>query len=309
MRLPAGSTARFVELVGFHSEAQRYEELDEACAAAKVAKVDIKHQSGEEKVHWYFGETLTILPVTTGPSCTSVFKLKEKDNAPRMAAAGIGAAWTTDAQGRPRSKVAVRCFVPALMAHGYREPVQVIASSTMSDRLLLALADHMRACKAASTALGRRVRAPELGLPLGPGTQVTVGKVQQMTLVPLTSQHPKILDRTYVEGLYQTDGVMDLVHEAWDSVLAWAEEYGAPAQAQEPAAAAAAPSSGLPADFYWPGSEDIETCINEATKQEYLEAYRQHVLKMRERREISTAEQTRLAALIEERLNTVVGVI
>jgi hypothetical protein len=317
MRLPAGTKSRFAELVGFHSEAHRYEDLDAACAAAGVDKVDIRHQNGEEKVHHYFGEKLTILPVTTGPSCNSVFRLGDKDNAARMAAAGIGAAWTTDAQGRPRSKVAVRCFVPILMAHGYRELVQLIASSTMSDRLLEALADHMRACKAAGTVLGTRVRAPEMGLPLGAGTQVTVGKSQQMTLVPFVSLHPKILDRAYIDSLYHSDGVMDAVDEVWDAVLSWAEEYGAASQTKESSSdeapttkrASAPTPSGLPADFYWPGPEDIEACIKQATNQEHLEAYRQHLLDMRDRREISAAEQLRLAALLEDRLNTVVGVI
>jgi hypothetical protein len=199
------------------------------------------------------------------------------------------------------------------MAHGYRELVQVISSSTMSDRLLAALADHMRACKAAGTALGTRVRAPEMGLPLGPGTQVTVGKTAQMTLVPLVSQHPKILDRAYVDKMCQNDGVMALVDEVWDSVLSWAEEYGAAAQTNGAAEASpqtpAPTASGLPADFYWPGPEDIEACIKQATKQEHLEAYRQHLLDMRDRREISAAEQLRLAALLEDRLNDVVGVI
>jgi hypothetical protein len=313
MRLPAGSKARFVELVGFHSEAHRYEDVDQACAAAGVEQVDIKHQNGEEKVHWYFGEKLTILPVTTGPSCTSVFKLREKDNAARMVAAGIAATWTTDAQGRPRSKVAVRAFVPILMAQGYRDLVQVTASSTMSDHLLAALADHMRACRAAGTALGTRVRAPQMRLPLGPGTQTTVGKVQQITLVPLASQHPKVLNRAYIDELYQPDGMMDAVDEVWDSVLSWAEEYGDAAQAKEPATApqqtTATGLSGLPADFYWPGPEDVEACIKQATKQEHLEAYRQHLLDMRDRREISAADQLRLAAVLEDRLNTVVGVI
>jgi hypothetical protein len=199
------------------------------------------------------------------------------------------------------------------MAHGYRELVQVMASSTMSDRLLDALADHMRACKAAATALGTRVRAPEMGLPLGAGTQVTVGRTQQMTLVPFVSLHPKILDRAYIDSLYHSDGVMDAVDEVWDTVLSWAEEYGAASQTnaspEAPTTRGPSAPSGLPADFYWPGPEDIEACIKQATNQEHLEAYRQHLLDMRDRREISAAEQLRLAAILEDRLNTVVGVI
>jgi type IV secretory pathway VirJ component len=294
VKLPGKS--HFAGTVGFHSEAGRYDDFDEACAAASVPRVDIRHQSGEVKSHFFFSETLTVLPLTAGPTITSMFALKARDNAQRMAAAGIGARWTTDQQDRPRSQVAVRCFLPVLVANGSWHMVQIVGSSTMSDYLLKALADHTRACHAASKELGQPVFAAELELPLGAGAEVTVGKTQQMTLVPFTSMHPKTVTRQYVDEAYHADAA-PVVADVWESVLSWASEYTAPAEQVEQPRTAPPPID----DIYLPATVDeLETCIRQARKVELLAAYGQHLLDLRNRREIDAAEQQRLSALIDE---------
>jgi hypothetical protein len=294
----------FAGVIGFHSEMGRYPEFDEACAAAGIGQVEIRHQSGETKIHWGFGETLTVCPVTTGPVITSVFRLGDKDYARRTAQAGLGVRWTKDQQDRPRSQVAVRCFLPALVAHDYWGSVQLMASSTMSDRLLAALADHVRVCHAADKELGKRIFAAELHLPLGPGAEVTVGKAQQMTLVPFVAQHPKTLTRAYVDEMYHPDGVTAAVEQLWEAVVSWATEYTTALPVEERTA-----RPGSADDLYLPRPEDIEACIKQARTQELLETYRQHLLALRERREIDSSEQMRLAQLIEERLGDIVGLV
>jgi hypothetical protein len=62
-------------------------------------------------------------------------------------------------------------------------------------------------------------------LPLAPGAEVTVGKVQQMTLVPFVSQHPKAIARGYVDQMYHPDGVGAVVEQVWESVVSWATWY------------------------------------------------------------------------------------
>jgi hypothetical protein len=294
----------FAGTVGFHSEAGRYDDFDEACAAAGIRQVEIRRQSGETQTYWNFDETLAVCPITTGPVITSVFRLGDKDNALRTAQAGLGMRWTRDQQDRPRSRVAVRCFLPALTAHDYWGLVQFVASSTMSDRLLAALADHVRVCHAAAKELGKPVFAAELHLPLGPGSEVTVGKTQQMTLVPVVSQHPKTVTRSYVDEMYHPDGVAAAVEQVWESIVSWATEYTMALPTVEPAAHPAGTD-----DLYLPGSEDVEQCIKKATDPRHLEVYRQHLLTLRDRREIDAAEQMRLAQLIEDRLDEIAALV
>jgi hypothetical protein len=303
MRTTPGK-GRFVGTVGFHSEAGRYDDFDAACAAAGIGQVEIQHQSGETKTHWGFGECLTVFPVTAGPVITSVFRLKEKDNALRTTQAGLGMRWTTDQQGRPRSQVAVRCLLPALVAHNHRGLVQLVASSTMSDRLLAALADHVRVCHSAAKELGKPVFAAELELPLGPGAEVTVGKTQQMTLVPFVSEHPKTVTGDYIERIQGPADLSATVEQLWEGVVSWATEYTLALPESAPA-----PAKGPAEDLYMPGPQDVEQVIKQTQKLEHLEAIRQHLLDMRERGEISTGEQMRLAQLIEERMDELSGLI
>jgi hypothetical protein len=62
-------------------------------------------------------------------------------------------------------------------------------------------------------------------------------------------------------------------------------------------------------DLYLPGSEDVEQCIKKATDPRHLEVYRQHLLTLRDRREIDAAEQMRLAQLIEDRLDEIAALV
>ena len=43
---------RFMSQAGFYSEAGKFEELDAACQAARLPRVEIRHQSGATKLHW-----------------------------------------------------------------------------------------------------------------------------------------------------------------------------------------------------------------------------------------------------------------
>jgi hypothetical protein len=297
---------RFVACPGFYSEAGKFEELDAACQAARLPRVEIRHQSGATKLHWSWGEAITICPLTAGPTMQSVFQLKTPGKAQSMAQAGLGARWTTDWNGRPKSQVAVRCLVPALQDVGWNGVVQLVAASTMSDYLLRALQEHLSVGHAAVKALGKEVVLAELELPLGPGADVTVGKDQQMTLTPLVAQHPKALTPDYLAAIYRPRN-RALVEQLWPSVVAWAEEYAASGHSEEEQAASQRASQ--PSDLYLPQPGEMELAISQARTQDVLEAYRSYILDLRERGEIPMQEQVRLSGLIEDRLDALVGAI
>jgi hypothetical protein len=298
---PQGS-GRFSNGIGFYSEVGKDAEFDEACKAAKLRCIEIRHSSGGTSLNWSFGETMRVYPLTTGPKINTVFELKNADKALANAQAGVGARWTTDFNGKPASQAAVRCLLPDLLDVGFTGLLQLQLKSTMSDHLLKALAEHLRIGHAAVAQLGKAVTLTELELPLGPGIDVTVGRTkdQQATLTPLAATHPKAVTREYLESIYRPDN-RALFEELWASVVAWAEEYTAASREQAPAA-------GTPRDdIYLPQPDEMELAISQARTQDVLERYRSHTFDLRDQGKITVEEQAHLSALIEDRLDDLVG--
>jgi hypothetical protein len=192
-------------------------------------------------------------------------------------------------------------LVPHLLDVGFTGVMQLQLKSTMSDRLLAALADHLRIGHAAVAELGKAVTLAELELLLGAGPEVTVGKGdKQATLTPLVALHPKTVTREYLGTIYRPD-IRPLFEELWPSVLAWAEEYTQASREEQPAPA------GSPKDLYLPQPHEMEAAISTARTQDVLEAYRSHSLDLRDAGKITVEEQAHLSALIEDALDALVG--
>ena len=293
---------RFSNGVGLYSEVGKYSDLDEAGHAAKLPRIEIRHTGGGTSINWSFGEAMRVCPLTTGPKIKSVFELKNAAKALANAQAGVGARWTTDFNGKPASQVAVRCLLPDLLDVGFAGVLQLQLKSTMSDWLLKALAEHLRVGHAAATELGKAVTLAELELPLGTGPDVTVGKGdQQATLTPLVAEHPKALTREYLESIYRPDN-RTLFEDLWPAVLAWAEEYTQASREDNPA-----PLATPRDDIYLPQADEMELAISQARTQDVLEAYRSHSLDLRDQGKLSVEQQAQLSALIEDRLDDLVG--
>lgn len=222
---------RFAPYVGFHIEAGRDGELDEAMREAKVALVEIKHQrpGGAEIVkHWDLGDRVRLYPVTSGPVAPTVAGSLAGGNARETAEAGIGLRWGAG----ERSKLAVRGYLDPLVQVGYLRLVQFSVRSRMTDELLKALVDHGRVCEAADSLIDR-VRHPELvtfhevALPLGPGDEQEWGKGDTATVVPFVSLHPQALDAEHLRGLWRPDSVHAAALREWEGIQHWAREYAA----------------------------------------------------------------------------------
>ena len=227
----AGSTIRFTSFIGFYLEFGKDPALDEVLTAARSPQVEIKHQrrEGHEIVrHWSLGETLDLLPITSGPVASTVAASLANGAAAETAAAGIGIRWGRG-EGE-RSKLAVRGFVQSLWATGYRRPVQVATRSRMTDHLFAALLDHTRAAVAADAAVNRSlhpgpVSPAELWLPLGPGAETEFGSRTTATVTPLVSRHPEDLTIEYLRSRWRPADVWDATTAAWAGVQAWAKEF------------------------------------------------------------------------------------
>lgn len=229
-------TGRFAPYVGFHIEAGRDNELDEAMREAKIPQCEIKHQrpGGAEIVrHWDLGESIKLYPVTSGPVAPTVAGSLAGANARETAEAGIGLRWGNG----ERSKLAVRGYLHPLVQVGFLRLVQFSVRSRMTDELLKALIEHGRACEAADS-LVDRTRHPELvtfheiALPLGPGDEQEWGKGDTATVVPFVSQHPQQIDADYLRGVWRPDSVHAAALREWEGIQLWAREYAA--QAEEP---------------------------------------------------------------------------
>lgn len=227
-RRPIG-TGRFAAYVGFHIEAGRDGELDDAMRTAKVPLCEIKHQrpGGAEIVkHWDLGETVKLYPVTSGPVAPTVAGSLAGANARETAEAGIGLRWGNG----ERSKLAVRGYLHPLVEVGFLRLVQFSVRSRMTDELLKALVDHGRVCEAADS-LVDRTRHPELvtlheiALPLGPGEETEWGKGDTATVVPFVSLHPDVIDAEYLRGVWRPDTVQAAALREWEGIQHWAREY------------------------------------------------------------------------------------
>ncbi len=220
---------RFAPYVGFHVEAGRDAELDEAMRAARVGQIEIKHQrqGGAEVVrHWGLGEHIRFYPVTSGPVASTVAGSLSGRNRQRTAEAGIGVRW---GQGE-RSRLAIRGYLDALARAGYLRLVQLSVRSRMTDVLLAALIDHGRVCEAADSLVDRsrhpeEVTYHEIALPLGPGEEEEWGKGETASVVPFRSMHPATIDAEYLRGVWRPDNVHTAALRDWESIQLWAQEY------------------------------------------------------------------------------------
>lgn len=234
---------RFAPYVGFHIEAGRDGELDEAMRAASVPLCEIKHQrpGGAEIVkHWDLGETVKLYPVTSGPVAPTVAGSLAGGNARATAEAGIGLRWGAG----ERSKLAVRGYLHPLVQVGYLRLVQFSVRSRMTDELLKVLIDHTRVCEAADSLIDRSKHAElvtlhEIALPLGPGEETEWGKGDTATVVPFVSLHPREVDAEYLRSVWRPDSVQSAAQREWENIQHWAEEYAT--QAEESSRLAEAP--------------------------------------------------------------------
>lgn len=242
-------SGRFTPFVGFHIEAGKDSDLDEAMRLAKIPQCEIKHQrqGGAEIVrHWNLGEVVRIYPVTSGPVAHTVAGSLAGRNARLTAEAGIGMRWGAS----ERSKMAVRGYLDPLVKVGHVRLVQLSTRSRMTDVLLGALLDHGRVCEAADN-LVDRTRHPEvvtyheIALPLGPAEEEEWGKGDTATVVPFRSMHPPTIDAEYLRGVWRPDSVHAAAHRDWEGIQAWAQEYATQSEEsngrpqEEPALAAA----------------------------------------------------------------------
>ncbi len=222
-------TGRFLPYVGFHIEAGRDADLDEALRAAKVGQCEIKHQrqGGAEIVrHWDFGETVKLYPVTSGPVAATVAGSLSARNASATIEAGLGMRW---GQGE-RSKMAVRGYIDPLASTGYLRLVQLSVRSRMTDVLLAALLDHARICEAADQLVDRAkhpdlVTFHEMALPLGPGSEQEWGKGDTATVVPFISVHPETIDAEYLRSVWRPETLHAAALRDWASIQSWAQEF------------------------------------------------------------------------------------
>lgn len=225
-------TGRFIGHVGFHSECGRDDDFDAWCIDSGVTKIEIRHprDTGAPAIvaHWDFGSAIRFFPITSGPAYASVQALiKARDTAQ----SGIGAAWP---QGE-RSRLAVRGFL--MIGRAYTL-VQLGVRSKMTEHLLAALIDHTRACEAADGLVDRAkhpdpVCLHEIALTLGAGDERPVGRKETTMITPFVSGHPAVLALPYLWGAWRPEALHSQAMEAWDSVVAWAQEYAAPANTAE----------------------------------------------------------------------------
>ncbi|MFV9506586.1 MAG: hypothetical protein AB4911_18705 [Oscillochloridaceae bacterium umkhey_bin13] len=232
-RKPIG-TGRFTPYIGFHIEAGRDAELDEALRKAQFGQCEIKHQrpGGAEIVrHWDLGEQIKLFPIMSGPVAPTVAGSLAGSNARETAEAGIGLRW---GQGE-RSKLAIRGFLLPLVQIGIMRLVQLSVRSRMTDELLKTLLDHGRVCEAADSLIDR-TRHPELvtfhevALPLGSGEEQEWGKGDTATVVPLISQHPRSIDAEYLRSVWRPDSVHAAALREWEGIQLWAREYATHAE-------------------------------------------------------------------------------
>jgi hypothetical protein len=227
----------FTTHVGWMTETGRVEDLDEACARASLEQIEVKRspRDGRDATiqrYWSFGDTLGLYVLTTGPVAPTVGRSVKGENACRSAEAGLGVRWPeTEMDGsRGKSRLAVRVLPKPLTDVGYLSPVQITATSLMSEKLLAALAAHVTACEQAEKILGRTepVFPGELLLPLGPGEEMAFGKVQSTMAVPMVCRHPKQLDAEYVRAHWRSEAVHEALERLWSAVQSWRSSTPSP---------------------------------------------------------------------------------
>lgn len=223
------STGRWSPFVGWHLEIGQDEEIDRALHELVTPRVEIKHQRPggfEVKQHWSFGETIRVYPITAGPPApTAAGCIKA---AAATATAGLGLRW----RDGERSRMAVRCYAEPLVLAGLTVVVQIAARSRMTDELLKALVDHVRACEAADDLIDRAkhpdlVTLHEIALPLVAGDEAEWGSGDTTAVIPFRSDHPETIDADYLQVSWRPGAIHAAAVNAWPAVQAWAATYAA----------------------------------------------------------------------------------
>lgn len=216
-RSPGG---RLGPLVGWHIE-QGDPGIDAHCAGLETPTIEIKHrrQGGFElKTHWYLGEQVRIAPLTPGPLADTMRGATRVSQ--RMAdEAAIVADWP---QGE-RSYLALLALAE-LGGALYGEPVQLLASSTLTDHLLGALLEHMRVCTLADAIVGQEVLPWWLLLPLCAGDEFDAGKGDTTTITPPRANHAPTLDRATLNLIKLSSDWRDYADSLLPAAHAWARE-------------------------------------------------------------------------------------
>jgi hypothetical protein len=127
--------------------------------------------------------------------------------------------------------------------------VQLGVSSRMTDRLLAALVDHTQVAERADLLVDRTkhpdpVALVELGLPLVAGEQISWGKVEQVDVAPLASDHPSEIGRSYIRTIWRPESVYAAALRDWALMPMWAAEYAADRLGEE----ASVSTEAAPAD-------------------------------------------------------------
>jgi hypothetical protein len=312
MRGRSSAQSGFSGWVGWLVEHERDEELDEAARKAGCKGVEIRHQGRDGrgdalKRYWSFGQEILLYPITTGPVAGTIVRACKPEHLGAMAEAGLGVRWPKEEMdgSRGKSRFALRAIVHPLAEVGYLRPLQLVATSLMSERLLCALVAHMEACSQADKIKGREVFPAELAWPLGPGDETSFGSGQSTRVVPMVCMHPRKVEASYVEGHWRSDAVYAALEEQWPAVQAWARSYCQATADRGQGAAdgrASADAHYGAGGLYMPGADDIEECITKTDEPELLEKYRDRALDLRDARAITAQEQMRLSAMIEEKL-------
>lgn len=219
------SGGRFAGFVGFHSEANKDTSLDLACTAAHIPLMELRHPrpNGQPAIvtHWAFGERVRFYPITAGPPATTISGCLRYGVA--TADAGLGLAWPAG----EKSRLAVRGLV---IIGEQLVLLQLSVKSTMTDYLLTALIDHIRACEVADGMIKRDqhpevVALHELCLPLTAGAETSVGKEETALITPLISAHPAELDKAYISSCWRSKALHDTALDAWPGIQVWAAGY------------------------------------------------------------------------------------
>lgn len=208
------TSPRFEPLVGFHSEAGRIEGFDDLCKEMKVQQISIKHPRAggdpEVKLHWYFGESITLYPLTAGPTTSTMTKAISQ--AREMAAAGIGVRWV---EGE-KSRMAVWGYIligadPVL--------VRLTTSSRMTDVLLSALLTHVEVCEKYDDIVGRMVECYEVPMVLRAGEEESWGSGASTTVIPFVYAASPASPNDCPARIRRD------VDESWEDVREWALEF------------------------------------------------------------------------------------
>ena len=230
--IPVGrlGVGRFGPLVGFHSEIGRDAQFDAVMIAAGVARATIKHKRNggvAEVQHWYFGEKLTLYPITSGPPFTTIGGLVAR--AAATVDAGLGVRWSPG----ERSNLAVRCVL-ALPGAGDELPepviVQLATKSRATDMLLAALITHVDHCEAADDLVDRAkhpdsVTCHELALTLAAGSEQEWGKGDTATVVPFVVVSIAPTTRAEFQAHWCGKEIHALALASWAGIVAWAGDY------------------------------------------------------------------------------------